>query len=145
MAETNNDFAPVKAYDWSNYDVQDNIVTTDQGTFLRNPNGTLTQIKAPQSAWSSGLQTGSQVVGALSSAMNAYTGWKGLELAEDQFDFTKKSTNRDIANKAKVINNEIGQANEVGLALGGGAMTAEQIAASRQAATARKVNGSAIS
>jgi hypothetical protein len=97
-----------------------------------------------QSAWATGLQIGADVVNAGSALMGAYTGWKGLQLAEDQFDFSKAATNRDIANQSKIINNEYANRNEVGLALGGGAMTADQIAASKANVAKKYVDGSAI-
>jgi len=112
-----------------------------------NPDGTqnyLTTLPQEQSALSSGLEMGGNIIGAGSSLMNAYTGWKGLQLAEDQFDFSKASTNRDVANQAKIINNEYANRNEVGLALGGGAMTADEIATSKANVSKKYVDGSAI-
>jgi len=97
-----------------------------------------------QSAFTTGLQTGADVVNAGAAVMGAYTGWKGLQLAEDQFDFSKAATNRDIANQSKIINNEYANRNDVGLALGGGAMTADEIAASKANVSKKYVNGSAI-
>jgi len=40
-------------------------------------------------------------------AVQAYTGYKGLGLAEDQFDFAKSSFNVNLANQAKLINTEM--------------------------------------
>jgi len=75
-----------------------------------------------------------QGLGALGSA---YTAYKGLGLAEDQFGFEKALANRNLANQGQLINTQLQNAADVGLALGGGAMTPEQIAASK-AATAKK-------
>jgi len=97
-----------------------------------------------QSAFATGLQTGADVVNAGAAVMNAYTGWKGLGLAEDQFNFSKESTNRDVANQAKIINDEFANRNDVGLALGGGAMTPAEIAASKANVAKKYVDGSSI-
>lgn len=47
-----------------------------------------------------GLQT-------LSGLTGAYTGYKALGLAEDQFDFAKGQSNRDFQNQAKVYNTNL--------------------------------------
>ena len=128
-------------FDASNFSIQK---IDGKSVLINNKTGAATFAPAETSALTNGLQTGAQVVGALASGMNAYTGWKSLGLAEDTFDFTVAATNKDIANQAKIINNEITNANEVGLALGSGAMTADQIAASKAAVSGRLVDGSAI-
>jgi len=90
------------------------------------------------------LSTGSQILGAATSAANAYLGYKNYGLAQDQFAFTKNAANRDIANEGQLINNDIVNANNVGLALAGNTLTPEQQAASRAAAENRKVNTAPI-
>jgi len=90
------------------------------------------------------LSTGSQILGAATSAANAYLGYKNYGLAQDQFAFTKNAANRDIANEGKLINNDMVNANNVGLALAGNTLTPEQQAASRAAVENRKVNTAPI-
>lgn len=90
------------------------------------------------------LGTFGSVAQGLGSLANAYTGYKNYQLAEDQFGFEKAATNRNIANQGLMVNNAYDNANAVGLALGGGAMTPEQIAASNAATKAKHVNTSAI-
>ena len=48
---------------------------------------------------------------------NAYLGYRNYGLAKDQFNFSKNAMNRDIANQGKLINNDIMNRAEVGLAL----------------------------
>lgn len=90
------------------------------------------------------LGTGASILQGLGSLAGAYTGYKSLGLAEDQFDFSKAAANRDIANQGQTINNSIQNASDVGLALGGGAMSPEQIAAEKAAVQTRFVDTSAI-
>ena len=78
------------------------------------------------------------------SGVQAYLGWENLGLAEDQFAFEKAAANRNIANQGKQVNNAYENASNVGLALGGGAMTPEQIAAEKAALRNRYVDTSAI-
>ena len=91
-----------------------------------------------------GLAGIGQIAGGLGALGSAWTGYKALGLAEDQFGFEKAATNRNIANQGLLANNAITNANEVGLALGGGAMTPDQIAASKAATQAKLVDTSAI-
>ena len=153
-----NGLAPIKVADTSGTSVNTNPAVPYDGitfgkngfgtymgnTYYQDKNGNVIQVKTPISPWAQGLQTGAQAVNAVAAGLNAYTGWKGLGLAQKQFDFTKNATNRDIANKARLANNEITNANDVGLALGSGAMTADQIAASKAATQDKLLNGSAI-
>ena len=78
------------------------------------------------------------------SGVQAYLGWENLGLAEDQFAFEKAAANRNIANQGKQVNNAYENASNVGLALGGGAMTPEQIAAEKAALRNRYVDTSTI-
>ena len=78
------------------------------------------------------------------SGVQAYLGWEDLGLAEDQFAFEKAAANRNIANQGKQVNNAYENASNVGLALGGGAMTPEQITAEKAALRNRYVDTSAI-
>lgn len=43
-------------------------------------------------------------IGALTNLSNIYTGFKGLGLAEDSFNFNKGVTNTNLANQAKLAN-----------------------------------------
>ena len=56
----------------------------------------------------------------LSGLASAYTGFKALQQAQDQFDFQKKLANRNIANQAKVINNTYDNAAQVAAGMIGG-------------------------
>lgn len=90
------------------------------------------------------LGTGAQMFNAAAAGINAYTGYKALGLAKDEFAFKKNAANRDVANQGKLINNDITNSNNVGLALAGNTLTPEQQAASRAAAQSRLVDTSAI-
>jgi len=52
-------------------------------------------------------------------ALQAYTGYKGLGLAEDQFGFAKDSFNVNLANQAKLINTELEARQRARLETGG--------------------------
>jgi len=54
------------------------------------------------------------------SAVNAYLGYQGLQLGQDQFDFTKNSFNTNLANQAKVLNTQLEDRQRARLAFGGG-------------------------
>ena len=90
------------------------------------------------------LSTGANILNAGVGLANAYLGYKNYGLAKDQFDFSKAATNRDILNQGTLINNSVQNASDVGLALGGGAMTADQIAREKAAVQNRYVNTSVI-
>jgi len=91
-----------------------------------------------------GLGDALDVAQGLGSLASAYTGYKTLGLAEDQFDFEKGLANRNIGTQGQLINQQIQNAADVGLALGGGAMTADQIAASKAATTRKYVDTSKV-
>ena len=86
---------------------------------------------------------GSLLNGA-SSLANAYIGYKNYGLAKDMFGFEKSATNRNIENQGKIANNAYDNAGAVGLALGGGAMSPEEIAAANAAIKAKHVNTTPI-
>lgn len=92
----------------------------------------------------SNAQIGLGVVEAAGDLYSGYLGYKNYELAKDQFAFSKASANRDILNQGTLINNSIQNASDVGLALGGGAMTADQIANEKAAVQNRFVDTSKI-
>ena len=75
-------------------------------------------------------------IGAIGSAAqgigglaNAYTGYKNYQLAQDQFDSEKKYAGANLYNQGTLVNNQIKNAAEVGQALAGNTMTADQRAA----------------
>ena len=53
---------------------------------------------------SQGLKDISTGIGAASNLFNIYSGFKGLGLAEDSFNFNKGVTNTNLANQAKLTN-----------------------------------------
>ena len=75
---------------------------------------------------------------------NAYLGYKNYGLAKDQFNFAKAAANRDVANQAQLINNEIQNAGEVGMSLAGNTMSPEQRAVRQQQLNAMRVSGAPI-
>jgi len=86
------------------------------------------------------LQTGLQGVQALSGLASAYTGYKGLGLAEDQFKFQKDLAQTNLENQAALINeNRLNSAN-VGLGLAGGTISDSQKQAIRDNVTASNVS-----
>ena len=78
------------------------------------------------------------VLGGAGSVMQGLGALEAADLAKKQFGFEKGLANRNLANQATLANIQMQNAADVGLALGGGAMTPEQIAASK-AATAQKM------
>jgi len=87
------------------------------------------------------LDTGASVVGALSGLASAYTGYKGLQLAEDEFEFNKALSQTNLANQAKLINEQRLNAGNVGLALAGNTMSEADRTATRSKITAGNVAG----
>lgn len=85
------------------------------------------------------LQTGAQVANALSGLAGAYTGLKGLGLAEDQFAYEKGLANANLANQADLINEQRLNATNVGLSLAGNTMTDAQREAARNKTLAGNV------
>ncbi len=68
----------------------------------------------PEQGWGSFLfgdnnQVGAiqGVAGLLGTGLNMYTGWKGLQMAEDQFNFQKDAFNKNYANQTKLINSQL--------------------------------------
>lgn len=64
--------------------------------------------------WSEFLLGNNQQVGALpvglgllNTGLNLYTGIKGLQMAEDQFNFQKDAFNKNYANQTKLINSQL--------------------------------------
>lgn len=90
------------------------------------------------------MKTGAQALQALGGLANAYTGYKAYGLAKDQFNFEKALANANYVNAARAYNTDLTNASNVGLALGGGAMTPEQIAAARAYTQSRTVSENAI-
>jgi len=130
----------------TNAGAQPGLTLPSNSTFTYNKDGTINSIESNPGWTGAGgyLSTGAQVFNAAAAGMSAYTGYQALGLAKDEFAFKKNATNRDIANQGKLINNDIVNSNNVGLALAGNTLTSEQQAASRLAAQSRQVNTSAI-
>lgn len=111
-------------------------LTPEQLDAIQNP-------YAPEgSSWlnADNMKMGAQGLQALSGLANAYMGYKNYGLAKDQFNFEKALANANYVNAAKAYNTDLTNAANVGLALGGGAMTPEQIAASRAYTQGRTVS-----
>ena len=51
---------------------------------------------------------------------NAYLGYEGLQLGKDQFGFAKGSFNKNLANQAKLINNQMENQERARRGFGGG-------------------------
>lgn len=100
----------------------------------------------PDTGWmsSEGLKTGAAGVQALSGLANAYLGYKNYKLAKDSFGFEKAATNANYINQAKDYNTQLQNGQNVGLALGGGAMSPDQVAASNAYINSRRVSENAI-
>lgn len=114
--------------------------------YYTNPETNMTSsgdLNAPEgSSWlnADNMKMGAQGLQALSGLANAYMGYKNYGLAKDQFNFEKALANANYVNAAKAYNTDLTNAANVGLALGGGAMTPEQIAASRAYTQGRTVS-----
>ena len=66
------------------------------------------------------ISAGAGVLEGLGGLANAYIGLKGLELANDQFDFQTALANRNTANQAKIVNNTYDNAAQVAAGMIGG-------------------------
>ena len=75
------------------------------------------------------LANGAAIAGALGGLANAYTGYKNYQLAQDQFESEKAYAGANLYNQGTLVNNQIKNAAEVGQALAGDTMTADQRAA----------------
>ena len=63
---------------------------------------------------------GAGVLQGLGGLASAYTAYKGLQLAKDQFKYQKGLANRNLANQAKIINNSYDNAAQVAAGMIGG-------------------------
>ena len=63
---------------------------------------------------------GAGVLQGLGGLASAYTAYKGLQLAKDQFKFQKGLANRNLANQSKIINNSYDNAAQVAAGMIGG-------------------------
>ena len=63
---------------------------------------------------------GAGVLQGLGGLASAYTAYKGLQLAKDQFRYQKGLANRNLANQAKIINNSYDNAAQVAAGMIGG-------------------------
>ena len=63
---------------------------------------------------------GAGVLQGLGGLASAYTAYKGLQLAKDQFKYQKGLANRNLANQSKIINNSYDNAAQVAAGMIGG-------------------------
>ena len=63
---------------------------------------------------------GAGILQGLGNLADAYTAYKGLQLAKDQFKYQKGLANRNLANQAQVINNSYDNAAQVAAGMIGG-------------------------
>ena len=66
------------------------------------------------------IGAGAGVLQGLGGLASAYTAYKGLQLAKDQFKFQKGLANRNLANQSKIINNSYDNAAQVAAGMIGG-------------------------
>jgi len=93
---------------------------------------------------SSGLNTAMNGVQALTGVANAYLGYKNYGLAKEKFAAEKATTNADYIAQAMGYNTGLQNSQDVGLALGGSAMTQDQITASQNYINSRKLSENKI-
>lgn len=90
------------------------------------------------------INAGAQGLQALSGLANGYMASKNLKLAKDMFGFEKAATNRNIANQAQLVNNQIQNSGEVGMSLAGNTMDPNARAARQAQLDTMKVSGSPV-
>ena len=66
------------------------------------------------------IGAGAGILQGLGGLASAYTAYKGLQLAKDQFRYQKGLANRNLANQAKIINNSYDNAAQVAAGMIGG-------------------------
>lgn len=138
---------------WTNYNPTDDILTINRNgvnPLTGNLNTTpTTNAKTDWGGILGGIGLGFQ---GLSGLANAYLGYKNYELAQKEFNFQKGLANRNLANQAKLINNQYDNAAQVAAGMIGGTDSRGNYGLTRQdvvdryAANARKryVDGSYI-
>jgi len=109
-----------------------------------NPNNPNSPTPENTGAWTKNLQAGASVVGATAGLANAYLGFKNYALAKKQYAFQKSVTNRNLANQATLINEQLDRRARVGNALAGNTLTADEKAARLDRAAKNHVDGSSI-
>ena len=67
-----------------------------------------------------GVGAGAGVLQGLGGLASAYTAYKGLQLAKDQFKYEKGLANRNLANQSKIINTGYDNAAQASAGLIGG-------------------------
>jgi len=122
---------PQEAYQNGGYSSTDNLSSS-------------TPSPTPKTDWAKNLQAGASVIGATAGIANAYLGFKNYGLAKKQYAFQKKITNRNLANQALLINEQLDRRARVGNALAGNTLTAEEKAARLDRAARNHVDGSSI-
>lgn len=66
------------------------------------------------------IGAGAGILQGLGGLASAYTAYKGLQLAKDQFKYQKGLANRNLANQSKTINNSYDNAAQVAAGMIGG-------------------------
>ena len=110
-----------------------NLMTNpDFDPFTDNIPGTQMETIQPETGGLLGGEFGSmqgwgQLLGGIGDIGSAYMAYKNFGLAEDQFDFTKLATNRNLANQATTTNSALRSQNRARNRLGGGDRTTAQV------------------
>ncbi|HET8689412.1 MAG TPA: hypothetical protein VFM18_22605, partial [Methanosarcina sp.] len=91
------------------------------------------------SSWGNYADMGLKGLGALGNIWQARTAAQGLDLAKEKFGFEKGLAAANYANQAKGYNEELARKANVGLALGGNAISPEQRTATLANVEANKV------
>lgn len=90
------------------------------------------------------LSTGTKILEGAGKIMEANNARKSLALAREKFGFEKAAANRNAVNQGKAYNEELGRRADVGLALGGNAITDAQRASTLDKIAGQKVSEAAI-
>lgn len=107
----------------------------DAGSLGTEPNGGLANM------FNSGtLDLGLKGLGALGNVWQARTAAQGLDLAKDKFNWEKGLAAANYGNQAKSYNEELARKADVGLALGGNAVSPEQRASTLANVEANKIS-----
>lgn len=95
----------------------------DANNMFFNPNVQGTNISGMQGGGpglAGYLSAGAGILQGIGGLASAYTAYKGLQLAKDQFGFQKGLANRNLANQAKITNNAYDNAAQVAAGMIGG-------------------------
>lgn len=106
--------------------------------------GSLGKSNGTSGGWGDYAVAAAAGVQGLAGLANAYMANKNLKLAKDMFGFEKATTNRNLANQAQLVNNQIQNAGEVGMSLAGNTMDPNARAARQAQLDTMKVSGTPI-